>query len=209
MIYRKLTVVFLLGFFNVAVLADSQQSSGSWCFYEQSAVGNTVSEKVDINFKKDHTYIWKEGPFEQKGSWEVKNRKLIMSDVGSHKIISIEGKEMVLERGSTMKFKRGNCESGSFSDMDVTMFHNAASTGDIAILKDYIERGIDVNATDLVRGDTALIKASLFCKVEIAGLLLKGGADKKIKNDSEKTAMDFAGSSKFHKGCNELVKLLE
>jgi hypothetical protein len=199
----------LLSFFLTSVHADmTKQLVGNWCFYEQTAIGNTVSEKVDIAFNKDLTYVWKEGIFEQKGTWKIDETKLVMGNIGTHEIVSVNDSEMELKRMSIMKFKKSECDAKSFSDQDITRFHNAASTGEDEVLSDYIARGIDINIADWNRGDTALIKASKFCKISIAKILINNGADKGIKNERGKKALDFAKSSSFHSGCSELVNLL-
>ena len=184
------------------------QVAGSWCFYEQTALGNTIAEKVDIEFGNDASYVWKEGFFEQKGSWNIADDRLEMSDVGSHRVLEMNANHMTLKRGSVMKFRRGNCDAKAFSGQDVTRFHNAASTGEDDVIRNYLERGFDINAVDWNRGDTALIKAAKFCQVPIAQQLLDNGADKEIKNEEGKKAIDYAGKSDFHNGCNAIVSLL-
>ncbi|MES9863529.1 MAG: hypothetical protein ABW157_06300 [Candidatus Thiodiazotropha sp. LLP2] len=104
----KLISALILNIILVSVThADnSKLLIGSWCFYEQTAAGNTVSEKVDITFNDNYTYIWKEGVFEQSGTWEVNKEKLIMSNVGTHQILTINGGEMELKRMSVMKYRK-------------------------------------------------------------------------------------------------------
>ncbi len=207
----NLSMVILFSFIlpAVAYSSDSELITGSWCFYEQTADGNTVSEKVDITFNDDNTYVWKEGFFEQKGTWKIENNKLIMTNVGTHKIISINATDMELKRYSVMRFRKNRCDTNSFAAQDITQFHNAASTGEADILQDFIKRGIDINITDLSRGDTALIKAAKFCRIAMAKILLENGADKNIKNQKGKTPLDLAKNSSFHEGCDELVRILQ
>ena len=188
---------------------EAADLAGQWCFYEQSMMGETVPEKVDIALNADGSYSWQQGPFVQNGNWEVTDGQLKMTDVGSHDIIEVGGGEMVLERYSTMKFRSGECDDSSFSDMDVTAFHNAASTGDVDVIRDYLGRGIDPDSADFMRGDTALIKAAKFCRIDAAQVLLDEGASADVRNDSDKAAVDFAKSSSFHDGCDELVSMLE
>ncbi len=209
----KITFTILLFFFGITTLLFADQTSqivGSWCFYEQTGFEQTFPEKVDITFHKNGSYDWEEGPvFKQKGAWSISQDKLIMSNVGTHKILSLNENDMKLERGSIMKFRKGKCDKKNFSDQDITAFHNAASTGDIKVIKDYLNKGIDVNIADWNRGDTALIKAAKFCKVKVAKFLIKKNANKNLKNENDKSPLDYAKSSIFHEGCDELVKFLQ
>lgn len=209
----KIILTISLFFFGITTLLFADQTSqlvGSWCFYEQAGSGQTFPEKVDITFHKNGSYDWEEGPvFKQKGTWNISHDKLIMSNVGTHKILSLNENDMKLERGSIMKFRKGECDKKSFSDQDITAFHNAASTGNIKVIKDYINKGIDVNIADWNRGDTALIKAAKFCKVKVAEFLINKGANKNLKNENDKSALDYSKSSSFHEGCDEIVKLLQ
>ncbi len=201
--------MIFVGLNTPAYSDQANQLAGSWCFYEQTGMGKTEPEKVDITFHKNGSYEWKEGTFQQNGSWSISQNQLRMSDVGAHKILSLNENEMTLERGSTMKFKKGNCDAKSWSDQDIIKFQNAASTGEIDELKDFLNRGMDVNITHWVRGDTALIKAAKFCEVEAAKFLVENGADKSIKNENGDNALNWAKSSSFHDGCEELVKFFQ
>ncbi len=210
LIQTALAAVLLNLIIAAAAHADlAAQITGSWCFYEQSALGNTVEEKVDIDFQNDATYVWKEGFFEQTGSWRIADNRLEMSDVGSHQVLELNANQITLKRGSVMKLRKGNCDAKAFSDQDITRFHNAASTGEDGVIRDYLERGIDIDVVDWNRGDTALIKAAKFCQVPIAKQLLDQGADKEIKNEKGKRAIDYAGKSSFHNGCEAMVSLLQ
>ncbi|SHH70157.1 Ankyrin repeat-containing protein [Massilia sp. CF038] len=191
-----------------ALAAPQDALIGAWCFYEQSDGGNTVKEKVDITFMPDRSYVWREGEFEQTGGWTLSDQVLEMSKVGKHTVVHLGASEMELKRGSTMRFKKGQCSKASFGDQDITQFHNAASTGDLGMLQTYLSKKIGTDVTDLSRGDTALIKAAKFCQVAAAQLLLKHGAALNIRNEEGKTALDYARSSSFHKGCDALVKVL-
>lgn len=207
---RKLTFGLALsaGFAMTATAAPRDELAGSWCFYEQEDGGRKAAEKVDIAFLADGNYVWQEGAFQQNGRWALSGNVLEMSNVGKHTVIQLGGSEMELKRGSTMRFKKEKCSTSTFGDQDITQFHNAASTGDMAALDQSIGKGIGVNITDLNRGDTALIKAAKFCQIPAAQRLLASGADRAVKNEDGKTAIDYARSSSFHKGCDALVKLL-
>ena len=182
--------------------------AGPWCFYQQTGMGSVVPEQVNINLHADGRYDWREGPFEQKGQWTLDQDVLFMSDVGKHTIVKVEGDEMLLRRASLMHFRKGSCAPG-FSDQDLIRFQNAASTGDEAVLADYLARGIDINIVDFRSDDSALIKAAKFCQPAIVRTLLAKGARRDLKSAEDKTALDYARESRFHKGCPELSTLLE
>lgn len=188
--------------------AERAQLVGEWCFYEQEAAGNKAAEKVDVALLQDGSYVWREGGFEQKGRWTLEQDKLQLTDVGTHTIVQVGASGMELRRGSTMRFKRERCGADVFCDQDILRFHNAASTGDMQALGASLASGIGIDIVDVRSGDTALIKAAKFCRVPAARELLARGANKAIKGDEEKTAGDYAASSRFHKGCDELVKAL-
>lgn len=194
---------------TVASAAPQHDLVGNWCFYEQEGSGQKLPEKVDIAFDADGSYVWKEGQFQQTGRWVLENGRLEMSDVGSHHVLSIGHETMELKRGSTMRFRKEKCASTSFGDQDIIRFHNAASTGNMTDLQASLDSGIGINIVDHSRGDTALIKAAKFCRINAAHALLAKGADSVVKNLDGKTALDYANKSSFHKGCDELVKRLQ
>lgn len=204
----------LAGVVLFLLMADSHAFSqgeleGEWCFYEQSTNGSKISEKVSITLQPNNQYIWQEGAFKQDGEWGVDNNELLMADVGIHKIISIEGKELRLKRYSMMSLRKGECSDKTFSDQDITGFHNAAATNEPEVIKEYLSKGISVDITDFRRKDTALIKSAKFCRVNIAEILIENKANKSLKNSDGKTALDYAKESHFHQGCDSLVKLLQ
>jgi len=90
---------------------DAAQLNGTWCFYEQEAAGNTVEEKVTITLNGDGTYKWSDLFWKQDGTWSVDNNVLAMSNVGSHKLISVTADKVEMRRGSTMKMRKGPCPS--------------------------------------------------------------------------------------------------
>lgn len=102
-------LIIYLSFIPYGNAADHDKLHGTWCFYQQTLDGNTVSEQVTITFNDDGTYLWTEGFFKQKGSWNITGDVLAMSNVGKHKIINIEPTHMELKRISLMKFKKGGC----------------------------------------------------------------------------------------------------
>lgn len=181
---------------------------GEWCFYEQSLGKEIIQEKVEISLNSDGTYLWQEGGFKQSGTWGIKDGNLDMENVGSHEIKSIEKGRMILVRYSQMYFSQGKCSDDYFAGPDITIFHNGASMGNVSVLNKYIDKGIDVNIVDWDKKDTALIKAAKFCQVDAAKFLLSKNADVTIKNEEGKIAKDYAKSSRYHKGCDVLAKLL-
>ena len=87
-----------------------------------------------------------------------------------------------------------------------TAFCNAAALGDIASVKDFIDRGIELDRLDsrATRPKTALIMAINFGRVEIVKLLLARGASKQVRDSEGKTALDYAKQTKHP----ELLALL-
>ncbi|MDM5181038.1 ankyrin repeat domain-containing protein [Massilia sp. DJPM01] len=200
-----LSIWCLAGAAQAGVRADL---AGDWCFYQQSSGATVIPEQVNISLHPDGRYDWREGAFHQDGSWSADDKTLTMSDVGQHGIVSIAGEEMTLRRSSLMHFRKGACAPG-FGDQDLIRFQNAASTGDMAVLADYLARGMEVDMVDFRSGDSALVKAAKFCQVGAAKALLAKGASRTLKGDDDKTALEHARASRFHKGCPELVALLE
>ena len=191
-----------------AATPGKAELAGPWCFYQQSGMGSVIPEQVNISLHADGRYDWREGPFEQKGTWTVEKDVLSMTQVGQHRIVKLEGNELQLQRGSLMYFRKGSCAPG-FSDQDIIRFQNAASTGDEAGLAAALASGIDIDVIDFRTDDSALIKAAKFCRPGIVKTLLARGANKALKSAENKTALDYARESRFHKGCPELVKALE
>ncbi len=182
---------------------------GDWCFFEQEGFGRVVPEKVQIQLSEDGRYRWIEGGFQQRGHWRLREGQLEMSQIGRHEILDQSAQVLSLRRmGTTMKLHRGPCAPASFSSQDRVAFHNAASTGDLATLEQFLDRGMPPDEQDHSRADTALIKAAKFCRPEIARHLLARGAQVQIRNEEGKLALDYARSSSFHRGCEVLVQML-
>ncbi len=76
----------------------------------------------------------------------------------------------------------------------VTPLCNAIVKGDLATVKKFVEYGADVNETS--NGTTPLMYAARFNKVEIIKFLLEKGANKKTKDESGFTALQYAENSK-------------
>jgi hypothetical protein len=191
-----------------ASAAQQDDLIGKWCFYEQEGNQQKLPEKVDIALNADRTYVWQEGAFQQKGTWSVSDARLELSGIGKHDIVKVDQTGMELRRMTIMRLRKEKCSEKAFADQDIIQFQNAASTGDLAVIQQFLERGIDPNIPDFMRGDTALIKSAKFCQVKAAELLLAKGGNKAIKNEEGKVALDYAVTSSFHKGCEALVKQL-
>ena len=204
------TTILFCGIVSPSVAEEDNRLVGSWCFYEQTSAGQVTSEKIEITLNEDKTYKWQEAPiFKQEGTWSIESDSLVLSNIGTHNIISINENEMQLKNYSVMKLHKGTCAENTFSSQEIIHFHNSASRGKLKVLETYISRDIDINAIDVNRGDTALIKATKSCKTEAAKLLINAGANKQLANYSGKTALDYSKSSSFHDGCDELVLLLK
>jgi len=98
------------------------------------------------------------------------------------------------------------------SEMDLNpekAFVEAADIGEIDIVEELIERGIDVNVTH--RGRTALFEAAISGKTEVVKLLIQNGADANVNDEIDlvsplyMVAMNNRGG--FEK-TNEMIKLL-
>lgn len=102
-------LVLLLGSVSTVHAYSMSDLKGKWCFYQQSALGNTVSESISITLNADGTYRWDDKVWKQTGTWTVKDGKLKMTNVGSHKLISVTPNHITMERYSIMKMKKGLC----------------------------------------------------------------------------------------------------
>ena len=89
--------------------SNAPQLRGTWCFYDQSAAGNTVPEQVTLTCNADGSYLWCEALWKQKGTWKIAGDRLDMTDVGRHKIVSLSAQKIELERGSVMRLRKGSC----------------------------------------------------------------------------------------------------
>ncbi|AWF80338.1 hypothetical protein BTJ40_05680 [Microbulbifer sp. A4B17] len=89
---------------------EANELKGTWCFYEQEAAGNVAAENVTITLQKDGSYKWVDSFWKQDGTWSVEDNKLIMSNVGSHKLLSVTPSNVEMVRGSTMRMRKGPCQ---------------------------------------------------------------------------------------------------
>jgi len=69
--------------------------------------------------------------------------------------------------------------------------HDAARIGNISLVKNVLEKGVDVNTFD-AEGATALMVASINGHIEIAKLLIEKGADVNAKDIDGYTALNYA-----------------
>jgi hypothetical protein len=108
---KKLIAIAMMS--TVSLTANAYQASdlyGTWCFYEQEYEGNTFPEKVTIVLNKDGTYKWLGVFWKQDGTWSVSENKLIMTDVGTHKLKSVTSEKVEMLRLTIMKMKKGACK---------------------------------------------------------------------------------------------------
>jgi|GEM_PF-372398 len=80
---------------------------------------------------------------------------------------------------------------------------DAAREGNIALVKDLLEKNVDIEGKSL-KGKTALHYAAANGKVEVARLLLRKGADANVRDKDWHTALMMAANY----GCNETVQAL-
>lgn len=107
------------------------------------------------------------------------------------------------ERPKILKLLVGNeciCEQVS----ETHCILNAAIAGDVKAIQECLANGSNVNETEQVGGNTALMLAATFGKQEAASFLIKAGADLETRNKSRGTAL--------HQACffaqPEIVELL-
>ena len=74
-------------------------------------------------------------------------------------------------------------------EMDIQM---AIMSGNLAVVKQHIEAGTDLDKKDAMSGSTPLITASSFGKTDIAKALIDGGADLSRKNNDGSNALHVA-----------------
>ncbi len=74
-------------------------------------------------------------------------------------------------------------------EMDI---QTAVISGNIEAVRQHIEAGFDINEKDVFSGSTPLISAATFNKIEIAKVLIDGGADLELKNNDGSTALHAA-----------------
>lgn len=86
-------------------------------------------------------------------------------------------------------FTPGNARQGGAE----TELHAAARKGDVALARDLIEAGADVNQTDSV-GETALHGAAAWGKSEMVTLLLARGTKPDIQDETGLTALHWAAT---------------
>jgi uncharacterized protein len=70
--------------------------------------------------------------------------------------------------------------------------HMAIVTGNIAVLKQYITAGANLNEKDPIGSSSPLITACLFGKTEMAKLLMDAGVDLNFKNNDGSTPLHTA-----------------
>ncbi|HHJ21189.1 MAG TPA: hypothetical protein ENJ84_15395 [Gammaproteobacteria bacterium] len=113
----------------------------------------------------------------------------------------------VLYISFSAKLKRREIIKNSRDNSNTPTIQRMITTDDISNLEEYIKDGGDINLrTNL--GDTPLILASEKGDLETVLMLLKHGADPLIRNNSGKTARDFA-LALGHKSIEEELKKCE
>lgn len=70
--------------------------------------------------------------------------------------------------------------------------HTAVISNNIAVVKQHIEAGTDINEKEQMSGATPLISAATFGKTAIAQALIEANADLSIKNNEGATALHTA-----------------
>lgn len=70
--------------------------------------------------------------------------------------------------------------------------HTATLMGDIEVIQQHIEAGSDLDVREPAMGSSPLISAAVFGKTDIAGELIKAGADVNLQNNEGSTALHSA-----------------
>lgn len=83
-------------------------------------------------------------------------------------------------------------ELQTIQDRPNASIHEAAITGNIEVIKQYIKIGSDLNKKEPSGGSSALITAAVFGKTEVARALIEAGADINLKNNDGSTALHSA-----------------
>src|SRR5450432_2550051 len=93
--------------------------------------------------------------------------------------------------------KRGNAQENTHQTATKNAFpainiHTAIVTGNIAVLKQHITAGSNLNEKDPFGGSSPLISACLFGKTAMAKMLIEAGADLNSRNNDGSTALHTA-----------------
>lgn len=75
---------------------------------------------------------------------------------------------------------------------EATALTYASINGNIELVQILIRLGADLNAKDKIHGWTPLMQATFYGQKEVAGMLLKAGADPTINSKDGSTALDLA-----------------
>ena len=68
--------------------------------------------------------------------------------------------------------------------------HAAAAQGNLVAVQQHIKSGSNLNEKEPTIGSTPLITAAFFCHTEIVKALLDKGADKTLRNNAGRSALD-------------------
>ena len=90
------------------------------------------------------------------------------------------------------------------NSLDDTPLHTVCSWGELEPVKQIIAAGTDVNAKG-DHGSTPLFNAVIGRNVEVVKFLLKSGANSKIKNDWNRTVLEYAKNISASK---EIISIL-
>ena len=93
--------------------------------------------------------------------------------------------------------KQGNAQENTHQSIaknatPVIDIHTAIVTGNIAVLKQHIAAGSNLNEKDPIGGSSPLITACLFGKTEMARLLINAGVELNFQNNDGSTPLHTA-----------------
>lgn len=86
----------------------------------------------------------------------------------------------------------GGADVFDFDDEGVSVFDMAITYGNVEMVNYFLEKNINVNATNRRSGFTPLMAAICYGRLEIVKLLLAKGANQKAQDSKGFTAVDFA-----------------
>ena len=106
--------------------------------------------------------------------------------------------------GQQFKIKNLEPNTHTGQEIEIMGIHEAAATGNIDVIKQYINLGRDLNLREPSGGSSPIITASLFGQIEVALLLIGSDVNLDFQNNDGSTALHTAAFF----GRTEIVKAL-
>jgi hypothetical protein len=182
---------------------------GAWCFE-----GSSLEQDGDIFPSIMKLLINEKGDFllhsgiPLTGKYQLKDNVLSLGESGDYKILQITEKKLLLKNtAGFFHYKKGNCSDTIKKLIRSLLLDNAIVLGLNSVIDVIIESGHDINTPNSSSGTspTPLISAAKVGNVELVKRLIKLGADVKISDFTNQTALDHALKDKNQELVNELV----